>query len=164
MQPARDAPGCVQVVAEQTFDPLAHVFQAAGGIGPGTQIETDIAGAQPVLQRPAISHKADDAGDAAVLANPSQPLFDQDAVVISQPHHVRHRAECDQVEELGQIRFGQSRARRTSQPLAIAPATPSAHKSHAHAREMLAGKVVARLVGVDDCLGGRQGLARRGDR
>ncbi len=72
-----------------------------------------------------------------------------------QGHHIRHRAQGDQIQEISQI------GRRTlgAEPTALPQAGPQGGEQiedDADAGDGLAGKLVSRSIGVDDRCRGRQ--------
>ena len=84
-------------------------------------------------------------------------MRDQAAVVGVQPHHVGHGAQCHQRQQAAQsgLLLPVERAAR-----AQFGAQGQQHvKHHTHARHVFAGKQAARLVGVDQRIGLRQGAA-----
>ena len=78
-------------------------------------------------------------------------MRDEDAVVVVQRHHVRHCAECDQIQQVRKIGFGAL----AKMPTAAQLGAQREHdvENHAAPGQRLAGKRAAGLVGIDDDVG-----------
>jgi len=87
-------------------------------------------------------------GVRASRANPRESVTDERAVDAIEASDVGNGAQCDEIEECGEIRLG---AARESAARAKQCACGDQHvEHHADAREMLARECAPRLAGVDD--------------
>ncbi len=138
----------------EALDADRHVGQAPGRVDARTDCEAEIHRARRagVLARHLEQRRH--AGMQAPVADPLQPLGDEDAVVAVEAHHVGDSAEGDEVEQRVELRL---RGRREPPARAQFGAQREQHvEHHADARQVLAWKSAARLVRVDDAGGVRQ--------
>jgi hypothetical protein len=98
--------------------------------------------------RPAAVNSAWMPGPRAAFAHALQALFDQQSIVGVELDHIGHRAECDQIQQVAQVRLGLFAEDARAEHLGAQRQQHVEH--HADAGQMFAGKFAAGLVGIDD--------------
>ena len=155
----RDVHGAGDVVGDQAFDAERHVGQTACGVQARPQAEAHVESAGARRLTAGGAEQRTYPGAHLAGAHAGQALRHQNAVVAIERHHVGDGAERDQVEQARQIR-----------PLAIVKGATCAQlgaqcqqgvEHHAHAGQRLARESAAGLIGIDDHVGLRQGVARQ---
>ncbi len=143
-----DLEGAPAILRYQALDPQAHVGQTPGGVQPRPEQKSEIESARA---RGIVAGNGKERAHAflhAARADAPQALGNQDAIVEIERHDVGDRAQGDQIEHIAQIRF---RLAREPSTLAQLGAQGKHHvEHHADAREALARKRAAGLVGIDD--------------
>ncbi|MNU84249.1 hypothetical protein D3C71_739620 [compost metagenome] len=147
------------VVGGQAGDAQAHVGQPAGGVDARTQGKAQVEAVGAARLAAGDGEQRAQARLQAAAAHALQALRDEQAVVGVQLDHVGHRAQRDQIGERVQ-------ARPAIGGVDAAAAQLGAQGQHhveddAHAGQVLGREAAARLVGVHDGQGVRQGVARQ---
>ena len=96
--------GLRRVVGQQAADADGHVVDAAGGVQPRRDLVPEMARGQvlePATGDARERHQPCGSGTGAAAA---QSLLHEDAVVAVERHEIRHRAECDEVEQVRHCR------------------------------------------------------------
>ena len=158
LQLGGQAHGALGVLAQQALDTYRHVVQAAGGVDARPHCEAEVGSDDS--GRPPGRHLQQglDTGTGLAGADALQARRHQNAIVVIQGHHIGHRTQCHQVGILRQV--GLIALLKPAAPAQFCPQREHHVEDHADTRQVFAGKIAARLVGVDDDIGGGQ-LATR---
>ncbi len=150
VQLAGQGHGRVHVRGQEHVQGRGRVVQPSGRVDARGQAEGDVARAQlGEAVEPGGFLERGDAGPGRLL-DEQQPVLDQDAVDPDQGHHVGHRAQGGQVQELADVQgvAGQEPVQGRHQ-----------EKSHAHPGQIGAGAVPAVKLGVGHGVGPGQFVA-----
>ncbi|PYO85770.1 MAG: hypothetical protein DMD65_00170, partial [Gemmatimonadetes bacterium] len=96
---ARDARRVVRIVGEQQPQPVVRIADPARGIEPGSEDEPHVAGLERLPGQARRVEQRPHAGPVRVREQ-LQPVAHEDAVLPREGHHVRHRREGHEVEEM----------------------------------------------------------------
>jgi len=155
----RNLQGTGGIVGGQAFNAQTHVGQTTGGIEARPEQEAEVESGGTLGVPSGGFEQSTNAGLHAAGAHALQALADQDAVVAVEFDHVGHRAERDEVEQVGKVWFGMI---VEIAPFAQLGTQGKGDIEHdAHPGDALGGEIAARLVRIDDAVGGRQGLGRQ---
>ena len=105
---ARKLDRALEAVGDQTFDADRHVGQPPRCVDARTDCETKIARTRRARIFAGHLKQRGDAGAQPALANPLQPLPDQDAIVAIELDDVRDGAERDEIEQMIEARLRRS--------------------------------------------------------
>ncbi|MNZ19294.1 hypothetical protein D3C78_363190 [compost metagenome] len=156
---AGDFPCQVGIVTEQALDAQAHVVQAPGGIEPRAEDKAKVGGGDARMIAPGHFKDGLEPRPGPPGTDAFQALMDQDTIVGIQRHHVSHAAQGHQIEQLADVRL-----RRVVVMTEAAQTRSQGHQhieDHPDPGQRLAGKLAARLVGIDDGVCRRQFMARQ---
>ena len=144
----------LEAVGRQALDADRHVGQSPGRVDAGADREAEVHGAGRPRVLAGDLEQRRHPGMQSPVADPLQPLRDENPVVAVEPHDVCDRAERDEVEQRVEPRL---RGRREAPAGAQFRAQRQQNvEHHADARQVLARKAAARLVRIDDARGVRQ--------
>ena len=96
---ARDARRVVRIVGEQQPQPVVRIADPARGIEPGSEDEPHVAGLERLPGQARRVEQRPHAGPVRVREE-LQAVAHEDAVLPREGHHVRHRREGHEVEEM----------------------------------------------------------------
>jgi hypothetical protein len=126
----RQLAGARRVAGEEQFDHRHGGIHAAGGIQARRNLERHLSGCRHSVAGKARHVQQRAQAGVADGAQTAQPVFDQDAVLAGERHHVGHRGDGHQLEERFATRrtFSGGHPSVASSACASLNATPAPHR------------------------------------